>query len=186
MNPLFIILIISQIFLVDILAINSDENAILNAQRAMKNIPRIARNGSKKWPEPKNPPHFSHPVSVQAEPEDSEKSGSASHGTAYKSIISNYYTNDPYFGPSQSPTTPKYTSKDEALQRLKAIIKQNKKTSGGVTGEKNDFYVNTILEFFGTGNIQQVLKIKYLKYFVVVHKRQKKKIKCLALPLYST
>ena len=118
MNPLFIILIISQTYLADILAISSDENAILNAHRAMNDIPRIARN---------DPPH-PDPV------EDSDKSGSASHGTAYKSVISNYYTNDPYFGPS--PTTPKYTSKDEALQRLKAIIKQSKRTSGGVTGKK--------------------------------------------------
>ena len=61
--------------------------------------------------------------------DDNQKSGTASHGTAYKSIISNYYTNDPYFGPSK----PKYASKDEALQRLKSIITQSKRSS--VTGK---------------------------------------------------
>ena len=73
--------------------------------------------------------------------ERSLKSGSASHGTSYKSIISNYYTNDPYFGPgapSGQASKPKYASKDEALQRLKSIINQSKKSS--VKGKHNKFF----------------------------------------------
>ena len=77
--------------------------------------------------------------------DDNQKSGSASHGTAYKSIISNYYTNDPYFGPT--PSKPKYASKDQALQRLKSIIKQSKRTSG--TGEQILTYLVDIFRLWG-------------------------------------
>ena len=55
-----------------------DENAIIDAQIS-KEIPKVG---------------------AKVSTEDSHTS--ASHGTAYKSIISNYYTNDPYFGPGPS------------------------------------------------------------------------------------
>ena len=49
---------------------------------------------------------------------DQETSSDASHGTAYNSIISNYYTNDW----SQSrPSTP---SKSETIERLKSIFRK--------------------------------------------------------------
>ena len=49
---------------------------------------------------------------------DQETASDASHGTAYNSIISNYYTNDW----SQSrPSTP---SKSEAIERLKSIFRK--------------------------------------------------------------
>ena len=53
--------------------------------------------------------------------EDSQTS--ASHGSAYKSIIGNYYNNDPSYGSSSAK---KYASKNEALQRLKKILKKRK------------------------------------------------------------
>ncbi len=63
-----------------------------------------------------------------------DSQASASRGSAYNSIISNYYTNDPYYGPAPpaSNSYRKYSSKDEALQRLKDII-QKKKTESYVT-----------------------------------------------------
>ena len=50
---------------------------------------------------------------------DSQSAGS--HGSAYESIISQYYTNDPYFG--SGPPSQRYSTKEEALDRLKQIIK---------------------------------------------------------------
>ena len=67
----FTILMLSLAFVANANAENIDENAIINAEMK-KEIPKMGKN------------------------EDSQTS--ASHGTAYKSIISNYYTNDPYFG----------------------------------------------------------------------------------------
>ena len=49
---------------------------------------------------------------------DQEPSEDASHGTAYNSIISNYYTNDPYYGSKPS--------KSETIERLKRIFKRRK------------------------------------------------------------
>ena len=49
---------------------------------------------------------------------DSQSAGS--HDSAYESIISQYYTNDPYFG--SGPPSQRYSTKEEALDRLKQII----------------------------------------------------------------
>ena len=58
--------------------------------------------------------------SVQCQSTQDSQSA-ASHGSAYESIISNYYTNDPYFG--SGPPSQRYSTKEEALDRLKQIIK---------------------------------------------------------------
>ena len=55
------------------------------------------------------------------------------------------HTNYPHFGPgapSGQDSKPKYASKDEALQRLKSIINQSKKSS--VTGEHNVISTNAV------------------------------------------
>lgn len=50
--------------------------------------------------------------------DDLDQAGDASHGSAYKSIISNYYIHDPYFGAAVSPKM----SKNEAVKKLKKIL----------------------------------------------------------------
>jgi hypothetical protein len=68
-------------------------------------------------------------VAKEITKEDSQAEGDASHGTAYKSIISHYYTNDPYFGeagPSKASRSGSGSGSD-ALQKLKRIIAVKRK-----------------------------------------------------------
>ena len=58
---------------------------------------------------------------VHCQNHEQDSQSAASHGSAYESIISNYYTNDPYFG--SGPPSQRYSTKEEALDRLKQIIK---------------------------------------------------------------
>ncbi len=70
--------------------------------------------------------------------QDSEASGTASHSTAYNSIISHYYSNDPYFGsprpgPSKqnsgagSSSSSSRSQDSSALTKLKRLIAVKRK-----------------------------------------------------------
>ena len=77
-NPLIIVLLITQLLLLlgEIKAISSaEENAILDAQRALANIPRISRNI-----DPRNDPRGQSRVDprdnlLRVDPQDNDKSG---------------------------------------------------------------------------------------------------------------
>ena len=85
-NPLIIVLLITQLLLLlgEIKAISSaEENAILDAQRALANIPRISRNIDPRGDprgDPRNDPRGRSRVDPrdnlqQVDPQDNDKSG---------------------------------------------------------------------------------------------------------------
>ena len=81
-NPLIIVLLITQLLLLlgEIKAISSaEENAILDAQRALADIPRISRNIDPRG-DPRNDPRGRSRVDprdnlLRVDPQDNDKSG---------------------------------------------------------------------------------------------------------------
>ena len=85
-NPLIIVLLITQLLLLgEIKAISSaEENAILDAQRALANIPRISRNIDPRG-DPRNDPRGRSRVDPRdnlqrVDPQDNDKSGRVRSG----------------------------------------------------------------------------------------------------------